>query len=409
MKKVLKSVFAAVLAFVLALGRAAAGFAVENDTIELWHGISFGYAGELSLGSTIVEVNNDEYVYYNFDAENEGYYVVTYPQSIDGNDVVKSWLIEKNGAMYSEYEGLVYDLNSSVYYFESGVNIIGLVFAAEYEAENAEIEIEYLGSEIIDLAFPNGAEYPLINQSDLIKIDSEEYLLNIKSITLVFDSGKTKECSPDYVYCVFKNVLKKGENKAVVKFEGIIFNKTLIVAEANDYVEKIELVDGAMKVLTYYNGDYEEDTDAQFRITYKDGTQTTAKIYDEIDLKTGNPEKYTLVMRYSDYGSLEDEELYGTVRLAGFDFAELEVELVKASASENIKYFFEEISDEFDYVSKIGDYAAGVFAQDSVADSLREFGVFVTYVNNNFIYAVGDILEQISMLIHSLLGRTVIM
>lgn len=60
-----------------------------------------------------------------------------------------------------------------------------------------------------------------------------------------------------------------------------------------------------MKVVKYYDNRYDEDTTAQFKITYKDGSTVTAKIDEEIDLKTGNPNTYTLVCRYTEYGELK--------------------------------------------------------------------------------------------------------
>ncbi len=409
MKKTIKSLFALVLTVILAFSGVSAAFAAENETIITSYGRDFGYAGKLKLGKTDIRVNNDELLYYTFNAENDGYYLITYPEAIDGNEVAVARSLEKLYGAYEEVDGSNTGLNSRLFRFDAGIRNICIIFADEYEEKNAEIEIEYLGSEIVDFSFPIGTDYPLINNSDLIMIVSYEYFLNIGKFSVVFDSGKTLETESDYVYGEFGSSPKKGENAVDVTWEDVTISKTLTVAEATDYIEKVELMNDSLDVVKYYSGHYEENADAQYRITYKDGTQITAKIDDEIDLKTGNPEKYTLVMRYSDYGVLDSDELYGTVRLAGYDFEVYEVNLVNASPSENIKYFFDTVSGSFNYISHIGERAAAVFEQDSVADSLREFGAFVTYVNNNFIYAVSDIFKELSMLVPSLLGGAVIM
>ena len=404
MKKAFKSIVSVLLALVFTFSCATVIFAAENESIRTSYGREFGYAGKLELGKTSIRVNNDELLYYTFNAENDGYYVITYPDAIKENEVAVAWSLEKINGIYEEVDGCYTDLNSGLFRFEAGTNNIGIIFAVEYEEENAEIEIEYLGSEITDISFPVGTEYPLINNIDIMHNYSEYYALNLKTFSLVFDSGKTKEYVYSYyIYldCTVDGSLKKGENTVIIDFNGKQFAKTLTVADAADYVEKIELIGDGMKVVKYYNNNYDEDASSQFKITYKDGSSVTAKIDDEIDLKTGNPETYTLVCRYSEYGELEEEELYGTIRLAGRDYAEFEVEICEASVSENLKLFYEEISDEFYYVSNIGYEASKIFEHDSAADTLREIGRFVTYVNNNFFYAIGDIFEQLTMLIAS--------
>lgn len=404
MKKTLRSIVSVFLILILVFGSATAALATEKGSIETSYGREFRYAGKLELGKTSIKVNNDELLYYSFTAENDGYYIITYPEAIEDNQVAGVWSLEKMYGEYAEVDGCFADLNSSLFFFESGIKNVGIIFALEYEAQNAEIEIEYLGSEITDISFPDGTDYPLINNIDIMHNYSEYYALNIKTFSLVFDSGKTKEYASsyyNYLYCTVEGSLKKGENTVVIDVEDKKFTKTITVAEATDYVEKIELVSDSMKVVRYYNNRYDEDTTAQFKITYKDGSTVTAKIDDEIDLKTGNPDTYTLVCRYSEYGELEDAELYGAVRLAGHDYLELEVETCDAAASENIKLFFEEIGDEFYYVSNIGYEASKIFEQDSAADTLREIGSFVTYVNNNFFYAIGAIFEQLTMLMAS--------
>lgn len=404
MKKAISSIISVFLILTLVFGSAITVFAAEKESIVTSYGREFGYAGKLELGKTNIKVNNDELLYYSFTAESDGYYVITYPKAIEGNQVAVVWSLEKVNGEYEEVDGCFTEPNFSLFRFESGVKNIGIIFAIEYEAQNAEIEIQYLGSELTDISFPDGTDYPLINNIDIMHNYSEYYALNIKKFSLVFNSGKSKEIVSsyyNYLDCTVEGSLKKSENTVVINFDDKQFTKTLTVAEATDYVKKIELVGDNMKVVKYYDNRYDEDTTAQFKITYKDGSTVTAKIDEEIDLKTGNPNTYTLVCHYTEYGELEDSELFGAIRLAGHDYLELEVEICKASASENIKHFFEEIGDEFHYVSNIGNEASKIFEQGSAADTLRQIGSFVSYVNNNFIYAIGDIFEQFTMLITS--------
>lgn len=404
MKKTLKTIVAAVLCLIMSFG-AFSAFAAEN-TIVTWYDDAFYYGGELQLGKNNIEVNNDKYVYYNFNAENGGYYEISYPDAIEDNEVAVVWNLEKHGGYYFQEDGILNDLDSCLFFFDEGDVNLGIIFAVEYEEKNADVSIEYLGSEITDIAFDKGIDYPLINNIDVIPCyySENEYYIYINDFDLVFDSGKTKAFDFYYMNTFECNVggsLKKGENTFVINFEGKEFTKNLSVAEATDYVEKIELISDSVKVIKYYNNDYDENLDSEFRIVYKDGSTVTAKIDEEIDLKTGNPDTYTLVCRYSDYGEI-GEELYGTIRLAGHDYLELEVEISKASFSENTALFIENIGDEFSYIGRIGNYASKIFEQDSSADRLRAIGSFVSFVNNSFFYAIGDIFAELGMFLSSL-------
>lgn len=158
-------------------------------------------------------------MYYSFTAESDGYYVITYPKAIEGNQVAVVWSLEKVNGEYEEVDGCFTEPNFSLFRFESGVKNIGIIFAIEYEAQNAEIEIEYLGSELTDISFPDGTDYPLINNIDIMHNYSEYYALNIKKFSLVFNSGKSKEIVSsyyNYLDCTVEGSLKKAKTQLLL-------------------------------------------------------------------------------------------------------------------------------------------------------------------------------------------------
>ena len=148
MKKTFKTIVAAVLCLIMSFG-AFSAFAAEN-TIVTWYDDAFYYGGELQLGKNNIEVNNDKYVYYNFNAENGGYYEISYPDAIEDNEVAVVWNLEKNGGYYYQEDGILNDLDSCLFFFDEGDVNLGIIFAVEYEEKNADVSIEYLGSEITD-------------------------------------------------------------------------------------------------------------------------------------------------------------------------------------------------------------------------------------------------------------------
>lgn len=402
MKKTIRTFVSAVLAIVIAVSTVSFAFASQKDPIHTWDGDEFVYAGELKEGSNSVMVNNDDYVYYGFNAENEGYYVVSYPEAIDDNEVAIFYqLVEEYNYKYECHNPEFRDANNSLFYFEQGDVELGVIFALEYDEVNADVKVEYLGSEITDISFPIGTDYPLINNYDVLNVGyTDEYIIVAEDITLTFDSGKSFYFDTyKYLYFDYNGEIEKGEITITFEFCDKEFTKTVTVAEVTDYVEKIELAEGNLSVVKYYDDYWNEESDPVFNVTYKDGSSVTALLDEKIDLKNGNPKTYYLFCRYSYYESPEEESLTGTVVLAGHDYLTLPVEVRDASLTENLSRFIDEVKYEFNYIGIIGEYFDAVVHADSNANRLRALGALVSFVNNEFLYAIGDVFEELSELI----------
>ena len=108
MRKKMNSFIALLLTIVVVLCPVSV-IAADNESIRTSYGREFGYAGNLKLGETSIKVNNDELLYYTFNAENDGYYLITYPEAIEENEVAVAWSLEKINGMYEEVDGCATD------------------------------------------------------------------------------------------------------------------------------------------------------------------------------------------------------------------------------------------------------------------------------------------------------------
>lgn len=174
-------------------------------------------------------------------------------------------------------------------------------------------------------------------------------------------------------------------------------NETANEFDVTDYIEKIEVVGGDLEYVVYYDECSISVADNMLlRITYTDGTTQDVYPNEKIALGNDDSELYTVYLNI--YYS---EETYG-IRVAGYDFLKNKYEIRMATAEENFRHFLTEIKYEFSYIERIESYAQEVTEQDSVADTLRAIAKFVSFVNNEFLYAIGEITEETVLLIKSL-------
>lgn len=387
MKK-FKSVISVILAFVMLLGCTSVfASAAHPDKIETVWGYEYFYAGEVALGDSYVKSEEaDKYYYYVFNAENDGYYSFDYDSS--GNICWLYFFEESYSGYYNEVFDSIYGSGKQLIYLESGDNYIGFsLYEPSDEAE--KLSIEYMGSEITDISFDAGTEYPLIMDYDIYSGSNK---ISLEDFCLMFDIGKKAEFreAGEYFYCYCEEDVVIGENNFEIEVDGKLFKKTLTVAHITDYIEKVELVSGTIDEKIYYNGSIEGTDTVTLKITYTDGTSVVVNSGDEISLKNGNP--YTYNVYVWSYGDTAE------VVIAGYEFLEITCNSTEASFTENLGLFFSDIAYEFNYIKRIPERAEELLEQESAADTLREFGEFVSFVNNNFFYAIGDVFELLVML-----------
>lgn len=387
MKK-FKGVISFILAAALIFGCTSVfASAYSDEIITTWDDV-YHYVGKMTPGENTVTSNTDySGDYFSFNAENEGYYVFSYNGESEIYGVCH--LYKNYSSHYEEIWGAVNADTANLIYLESGENLIGVWYNGESE-KSEKIKVEYAGREMTDFNFDAGTEYPIILCCDVTD-DGHEYM-RICGFSFTFDSEKTIDFPgvTEYFEYYAPEGIKAGENEVKLIVEEKEFPKTLKAAHIRDYIEKVELADGGISEVVYYNGSVMGTGSLEFRITYTDGTVITAGEYDEISLRNGSPDKYTL---YCDYYNGK-----GLVQIGTNDMLEFTYESREASFSENLSVFFSDIKYEFNYISRIPAKAEELLEQDSAADTLREFGEFVSFVNNNFFYAIGDIFENLVLL-----------
>ncbi|MBQ8762485.1 MAG: hypothetical protein IJZ07_00080 [Clostridia bacterium] len=390
MKK-FKTIISLLLAAVMLIGcTGISAFAAYPDKITTLWDEDFYLAGEISLGETSVSAEeNYSYYYYVLNAENDGYYSVNYDYNgeIGWIYIFEEWYSNH----YGQKQPVVSENCQQIIYLYAGENYVGVCFD-EIKGISEKISIEYMGAEITDITFDAGTEYPLILESDIYNGSS---YIKLYDFALNFDTGKTVELNGvrEYFNCYSDEEIVIGENNVEIEVDSKKFAKTLTVAKATDFIEKVEVVSGDIYQKEYYDGGVEGTYDLTLKVTYTDGTSITARIGDEISLKNGNPNNYRV--------SCWPYEGTASVKIANHEFLEITYEKETASLAENLKLFASNIKNEFYYISRIPARAEEIFNQNSAADTLRAFGDFVSFVNNQFLYAIGDIYTNIVMLINS--------
>ncbi len=391
-RKLISALLAAVMLFGCASAMASATY---PDKLTTYWDAEYYYKGELTLGESTVFCDEDSfYNYYVFNASDEGYYTIGYN---DDGGVYEIVTLEKSsiigGNYYDESYGVTGNQEGlSLFYLYEGVNYIGVCFGA-IMPKGDKINIDYMGAEITDINFDAGTEYPLILREDMDEYGS----MRVRDYTLTFDTEKTLELVNatdrwfDY-YC--DKEITVGENEIEIEFGEKTFSRTVTVAEITDYIKKVELASGGIEEIVYYDGSLYGSSDITLKVTYTDGTSENVYAFEDVSLRNGNPYLY--------YIYLDTYDGHASVEIAEHEYLSFEYEIKQAGFGENFELFISNIGDEFRYITSIPYYAEDIFNQDSVADSLRAFGEFVSFVNNQFMYAIGDIFEHITMFVQTL-------
>lgn len=366
MKKIFKTLTAAILAFVIAFGSFSA-FAAEEKDVILWYDSEFTYAGALSEGKNTVEIPEEESFYFVFDAEKAGYYTVTHcwteienfmsPEEIE-NGIVKN---QKE----SRYLGCdeTTDTETYLFFFDEGENILTSWRYNALAGDPSNIEITYYGETVSDISFTAGTEYFLVPDWNIYEYYEEDdgkysdgiyYYFDGGETVLTFDSGKTISITFCYLICSFEDKLEIGEKNVTVYFLNDTFEKTISVYPVSKEITNIEVVniEKYLDVPVAYNSQLLYDFDGmEMILTYADGHTETVTVEGGdcmgIDLLNGNPYYFTLDYFYE----REGDTVYFCVTLANEEFIRAEGTLREATGRENRQHLnyriYEILSDAF--------------------------------------------------------------
>lgn len=370
-----KSILALALALLTLLTAAVPAFALEpGDEID-WrieyknsYTTTHTYIGELKEGKNEIKADDD---YYNrilgtFNAEKAGYYVMTGTNNIEDICVPDEFV---DGKPYNYAERLCstfYDEGEkeiAVVYLAEGENYISM-YSWNYEGEIGNLEIEYIGSELNDVAFDENAFSNLLLDHDLW-YDEDGGICYVfeQDVKLVFADGATytmEECS---ISLACESELKAGENNAVFSLFGIEKNIVLTCGSVSDYITAVEIsnIEDYLYVKEYYIGtaDYgvEFIENETLTITFIDGSKQTYELngyYCTVTLPNGR--EYDMYMVADDYDG-DGDACEIKVIIAEEEFGTYECETFSATDRENLEHLADRVGWHANrLVSDIGNY-----------------------------------------------------
>lgn len=292
--KVLKAAFAMILALILSFGTLTSAFAADTDETVKWiysdehyeyveYFINRGAVNEGENEISLEGTSYDENECYTFDASQDGYYLFTSngfsfdisEKTVDGNPVNYA-----NG-------NYGYDDNNEyrIVYLPEGVTYIGIY--SYYNVSVGEIDIEYLGDEIVDIEFDQADFENLIIDYDFGYGTGIGFDIECEP-TFVFANGNEITLKNSYIRFATDGEVEEGEN-VITTANTFGFEKqiTMTCYELSSFIEKIEIsnLDKYLKVREYYiSGDrgfdfYSSPEDADgiqgetLTVTLSDGTK----------------------------------------------------------------------------------------------------------------------------------------
>lgn len=350
MKKLFKSLIALSLSFIIAFGSVSAFAAEEKDSIK-WYDTEYSFAGTLAEGKNTVEVPVLEAIYYIFNAEKAGYYLVTYnwndfPNFNASQNPENGIITEETLCFFKNFVYETIDTDSVLFYFEEGETV--LVTYAGYNSQAgkaSDITIEFFGEAVSNIEFKGGTDYFLVPYYNIDEYYGEfnpypdySYSFEGDDTKLFFDSGKTLFSPYCGLVCSSETEITEGEFEVDVYFGNQSFKKTISVYPVTREITKIEVndIEKYLDVPEAYNGNIIYDFDGmELTLTYADGH--TEKVTVEggdcmgIDLLNGNPHYFPLDYYYSREGN--GVNFY--VTLAGEEYIKAEGTLRDATKREN--------------------------------------------------------------------------
>ncbi len=354
MKKALKTIISAALAFMLAFGMMSAAFAAEETKTVTWdtgynHTQTCFCAGEVGVGKNTIGAYDDENLiqYYEFDAEEAGYYAlefsyfdmfsICFPESFDG----------KTAKGYGEYEQFLTHPGSLtlISYLPEGETVL---FANAYN--DTELTIEYYGAEITSFEYDTSKLSNLILGEDLGgDYGFEGFSYIYFDGTLEFSSGKTIALDDNQLKCNHTAEPREGKNIVTYTFGNYSEDITVYAYPITKYVKSLEIENPEnVKLKMGYDGMLINSFDYSgilATVTYTDGTKESFDLEEGVRVKIPEGrEYYASISSYhaggSDYVNVE-------LSLAGEVFCEAKIETEKATLTENIEKLASDCERDF--------------------------------------------------------------
>lgn len=353
--KIFKTAIAMILALILSLGTMTAAFAADADKTVEWiycgedHEFTqvFTNRGNVTEGENEISFENMSYDVnecYAFDVEKDGYYLFVY----DGFDFDLSEKVV-DGKPYNYADSIYgYNYDGSDYriaFLTEGMAYLGIF--SYYNVDCGKVEIEYLGSEIVDIEFDESQFENLIIDYDFGYGTGIGFDIKCAP-TFVFENGNKKALENSYIRFKTEGEVEEGEN-VITTANTFGFEKqiTMTCNSLSTLIEKVEIsnLDKYLKVREYYiDGDVSydffgspEDEDGiqgeTITVTLSDGTtQSYPVVWDDtIQITLQNGKKVYLYCGDERYNG----KYYFVLVVGGQVFIEEECEVIDADIKEN--------------------------------------------------------------------------
>lgn len=398
MKKALKSILAIILTLITAFGSLTA-FAAEGDIIGWdfnWWIDEYLWAGEVNVGKNTVSCNDEAYqIYFDFNAENPGYYSIVY----DSNIVDWAGFPTKfNGQKASGESFVAYIVNDDgiitiLTKLETGMTVLGVDYG-NYETPSAEITIDYLGDAITDIVIDEKNCKDLVDKYDIYCEYSEGTLYT--DYEVIFSSGKSIgfekssvgfECA-DY---------KEGENTVVIVLEDFRKEITVNISSVKSIVKSAELTN--YQNYTNIKYDYDENSNIYWiynesvKITFANGETYIVPISESEGLAVfPNGKEYyvEVVYEYNDNGNLVLSVYVAGVKVTEYDCTESNAGIIENIGSlKNENYY-----DFSDFLNELSWYLDRPFEEESDSEFFESLGESYFDILISFSHMLNRIFEN---------------
>lgn len=321
------------------------------------------YKGAIIEGSTQISDPEEYSLFYGFEAEKDGYYMLTssnhfFFADTYSNNTAKNYK-ENIYCGYNDENG--WDINCRIYYLTEGETYL---LYTECDSIAKELKIEYYADEIIDVKYDETELNSIITDIEDFYYEETDKKGNIyEDIEIVFSkNGVETTVSRSWINFTYEDTLVNGENNVTLVLPGYEKEITIGLYESSDYIESIEInnAEDYLYATKYYNNwdfEYPDLDGLSITLNFKNGTKQTV-IYDsEKNQRVEFPnEKFYHIDLYPTV----DESRNGTNKFTLFAvigynwFSVKEYDVTEASISENFsmltKTISNSISDLFEHI-----------------------------------------------------------
>lgn len=421
MKKTMKSIIAATLALVMLLCSVPAFAAEPAETVK-WYWWEdnyheYHYEGELKEGTVEFDKDTPEFIYYTFEAQEEGYYLMSLENEWLGAIMPEEI---KNGCFYGEiysdeHIGKIAGTDSfaTLWHVEKGEYIIGFFVGGgtgspSTIAECGGFSIEYCGKEVTDLSFEESSLENLILDCDL-RFDEYSgkenayYMFDIDGVEITFDAGKVVAVDDNGYSLISKNTIKEGTNDFTVTFLGYEEDISVTAYDLAHFVKSAELSNPEKytDIKMFYNGDYQYNDDFSgetVMITLADDSKITCELdefgYAKITLDNGR--EYFIDVYYS--FNWTECDLYISFDYYGDTLGKYECNVEQASVKENSEALKNNIEHgTYWEISRIKYAICDIFESASALELMDSINDFISIFIGNATAILGYVSSELVM------------